>query len=131
MGWATGRLRKVRVISIIDDDKATRLATQRLVRSLGYAAVTYASAEEFLNSAGIDDTACLITDVQMPGMSGLELQTRLIAEGRGLPVIFMSAFGDAKTRARAFAAGAIGFLDKPFGDATLIEYLEKALSPRR
>src|SRR5262249_3993070 len=98
--------------------------------SLGYAASSYASAEEFLTAAPIHDTDCLITDVQMPGMSGFELQARLLARGHRLPIIFISAFPEMKARARALADGAIAFLDKPFSDEKLINCLDQALAGR-
>jgi FixJ family two-component response regulator len=116
------------VISIIDDDDAVREATRSLIRSLGYAAATFASGEEFLNSERIHDTACLITDLQMPGMNGLELQTRLIASGRRLPIIFVTASPESQAQAQALAAGAAGFLSKPLGDEILISCLDQALA---
>ena len=115
------------MISIIDDDPAVREATGGLVRSLGYRSATFASAEDFLQSDRIDETACLITDLQMPGLSGLELQSILIARGNRTPMIFITAFAEERTRRRALEAGAIGFLAKPFDQACLIEYLETAL----
>lgn len=115
------------MISIIDDDEAVREATKGLVRSLGYSAATFASAEEYLHSARVEDTSCLITDVKMPGMNGVELQARLIADGRSTKVIFMTAFSEEKMRERALTAGAIGFLKKPFDDASLIKCLDRAL----
>jgi FixJ family two-component response regulator len=98
------------------------------VRSLGYAATTFASAEEFLQSKWITDTACVISDVQMPGLSGVEMQSRLIAQGNHTPIIFVSAFSDERTRGRALNAGAIGFLSKPFNEERLVEYLRAALA---
>src|SRR5262245_51408896 len=98
------------MVSIVDDDASVRDATQELVRSLGYAAATFESAEEFLTSAQVDDTACLITDIQMPGLNGVELQRRLLAEGRRMPIIFITAYPEERIRARVIAAGAIGFL---------------------
>jgi len=115
------------VIAIVDDDASVREATKGLVRSLGYLAATFASAEEYLASDRVHDTSCLITDVQMPGMSGVDLQGRLIAEGRRTPMIFMTAYPDERIRARAMEAGAVGFLNKPFNDEHLIEFLDKAL----
>jgi FixJ family two-component response regulator len=123
-------LPKVPMISIVDDDASVREATKGLVRSLGYAAATFGSAEEFLKSDHIDDTSCLITDVQMPGLSGVELQSRLAASGRRLPVIFITAFPEERTRVRALEAGAYGFLSKPFRDECLIGCLNKALDSR-
>ena len=116
------------MISIVDDDESVREATKGLVRSLGYSTTTFASAEEFLQSRWINDTACVISDVQMPGLSGVELQSRLIAQGNRTPIIFVSAFSDERTRARVLKAGAIGFLSKPFNEERLIEYLNFALA---
>ena|SRR6202035_4589591 len=116
------------MISIVDDDESVREATKGLVRSLGHSAATFASAEEFLQSKWINDTRCVISDVQMPGLSGVDLQSRLIAQGNHTPIIFVSAFSDERTRARALKAGAIGFLSKPFNEERLIEYLHAALA---
>jgi len=115
------------MISIVDDDKSVREAAKALVRSLGYAAETFASAEEFLESGRLSDTACLITDLQMPGMSGVELQSNLVANGYCTPVIFITAYPEAHVRKRALDAGAIGFLSKQFSEETLIACLDKAL----
>ena len=123
----TDGLGEVPLISIIDDDASVRTATDRLVRSLGYVVRTFASADEFLRSPQVDTTSCIIADVQMPGMSGLELQDLLRAQGRRLPIIFITAFPEESARARAVAAGAICFLTKPFDGATLIKSLEAAL----
>lgn len=119
------------VISIVDDDEEVREATKGLVRSLGYAAATFGSAEEFLNSERRHDTSCIIADVQMPGLSGVEMQRRLIAEGNPLPMIFVTAFPEDRIRASAMEAGAIGFLSKPFSEEHLIGCLDSALGRRR
>ena len=95
-------LPKVPVISIVDDDESVRQATSALVRSLGYAVATFASAEDFLESDRLDDTACLITDVQMPGLSGVELQSRLIADGRHMPIIGVTAYPEERIRTQMF-----------------------------
>jgi FixJ family two-component response regulator len=121
-------LPKVPVISIVDDDKLMREATSALVRSLGYAAATFASAEAFLESDRVDDTSCLITDVQMPGLSGVELQGRLIADGRPMPIIGVTAHPEESIRTQMLGAGAIGFLSKPFNDECLIDCLTTALN---
>jgi len=115
------------MISIVDDDRAVRAATRGLVRSLGYDASTFASAEEFLSSDGLHETSCLITDLHMPGLSGIELQDQLIAQGHSLPVVFITAFPDESLRTRAMEAGAICFLSKPFSDRNLIDCLDRAL----
>jgi FixJ family two-component response regulator len=116
------------MISIVDDDKSVRDAAKTLVRSLGYEAATFASAEEFLESGQLDETACLITDVQMPGMSGADLQNHLIANGDCTPVIFVTAFPECGLRERVLCAGAVGFLSKPFREDSLIACLNKALA---
>ena len=95
------------MIAIVDDDKAVREATESLMRSLGYHASTFASAEEFLQSEQISNTSCLITDVQMPGLSGIDLQDRLIARGHRIPIIFITGYPDDSVRARAMKAGAV------------------------
>lgn len=119
---------KMPVIAIVDDDESFRRATTSFVRSLGYGAAVFDSAEAFLKSERVHDADCLITDIQMPGMTGVELQGRLIAEGHRLPVIFITAFPEVNARAQAIAAGAIGFLTKPFDDQGLIACLNAALS---
>jgi FixJ family two-component response regulator len=121
-------LKNVPVISIVDDDESVREATQSLVRSLGYRAVTFRSAKEFLNSSHLMTTACLITDVQMPGLSGPDLQDRLIAEGRRMPMIFVTAFLDEGLQARVLKRGAFGYLPKPFNEDRFIECLDAALA---
>ena len=117
------------MITIVDDDESVRESTKALVRSLGYDARAFASAEEFLDS-NLDDTSCLILDVQMKGLSGVELQERLIAQGRRTPIIFVTAFPDERTRDQALDAGAIGFLSKPFSDEKLTKCLNSALPNR-
>jgi FixJ family two-component response regulator len=120
-------VKKMQLISIVDDDAVVREATADLVNALGYAASTFASAEQFLISGKIDETDCLITDLQMPGMDGLGLQSRLLEDGRRTPVIFITAFPKASSRHRALAAGAIAFLTKPFKEKSLLRSLEIAL----
>jgi len=125
-GWI-GQLKKMPVISIIDDDESVRVATKSLMRSLGYVVYTFASAEEFLQSPHIDDTSCLISDVQMPNMSGIELQDHLTDRGYRTPMIFITAFPDTNSEARALKAGAVCFLSKPFDQETLLVHLAEAL----
>ena len=115
------------VISIVDDDEGVRLALHSLVRSLGYGSNVFASAEEFLESLHLSLTSCLISDVQMPGMNGIELQSRLKLLGCGAPVIFVTAYPDDRSRMRALEGGAIGFLEKPFEEPALIGLIEIAL----
>ena len=124
-------LSKVPVISIVDDDESVLESTKELVRSLGYIAATFSSAEEFLKSNRLDDTSCVIADVQMPGLSGLELQSRLTDAGCHVPIIFVTAFPNDRTRTRAMKAGAFGFLSKPFSDESLIGCLDRALACRK
>jgi FixJ family two-component response regulator len=118
------------IIAIVDDDDSFRYAIMSFIRSLGYAVVQFASAEAFLKSDRLSETDCLISDVQMPGMNGIELQAKLVAQGHHLPVIFMTALPEIKARAQALAAGAIGFLTKPFNDEMLITCLREALGAR-
>ena len=124
-------MQQVPMISIVDDDESVREATKSLVRSLGYTAATFCSAEEFLESAQVNATACLITDVQMPGLSGVELQDRLIADGNHMPVIFVTAFPDERLRGKAIKSGAVGYLTKPFSEDHLIECIDSALKGGR
>jgi FixJ family two-component response regulator len=118
------------MISVVDDDQSMRDATSRLVRSLGFAVATFASAEDFLESDRIEDTTCLITDVQMPGLSGVDLQNRLIADGRLMPIIGVTAFPEEGIRTQMLEAGAVGFLSKPFNDECLIDCIATALKSR-
>ena len=120
-------LSTIQFISIVDDDEAVREGIERLMQSHGYNARTFASAEEFLNSGEIHDTSCLITDLQMPGLSGIDLQDRLIAQGHRFPIIFITAYPEESVRARAMKAGAVGFLSKPFNVEHLVGFIGKAL----
>ena len=115
------------MIAIVDDDDVVREAMKSLMRSLGYNASTFGSADEFLKSERVHDTSCLITDVQMPGLSGLDLQDRLIARGHCIPIIFMTGCLDDNVRARAMKAGAVCFLNKPLREDHFIGCIEKAL----
>jgi FixJ family two-component response regulator len=119
------------MVAIIDDDESVRLATASLVRSIGMTTSTFASAEEFLFSPHAREASCLITDVQMPGMSGVELQAYLLKHGNDVPVIFMTAFPEERIRQQVSAAGAIGFLSKPFDGGTMIACIDKALKRDR
>jgi FixJ family two-component response regulator len=115
------------MISIVDDDESVRESIKELLRSLGYAAHRFPSVEEFLRS-NLDDTSCLILDVQMKGLSGIELQERLIGEGRRTPIIFMTAVSDEQIRNQVLKAGAIDILSKPFSDERLASCLVSALN---
>ena len=115
------------LIAIVDDDEAMRDAIQSLVQSLGHNVSTFASANEYLKSEQVHDTSGLITDVQMPGLNGLDLQDHLIAQGHCIPIVFMTGFPDDGVRARAIKAGAIDFLVKPFRPDHFIGCIDKAL----
>jgi FixJ family two-component response regulator len=123
-------LSETSIVSIVDDDQSIRVSVGALVRSLGYAAHAFASAEEFLNSAEAEATDCLITDIQMPGMSGVELQQALALKGRQLPIIFITAFPKERITRQVIAAGAICLLSKPFDGGALVSCIETALSSR-
>ena len=114
-------------ISVVDDDASMRQAIKGLLKSAGYHAEVFASAEEVLNSGRLSGTACLILDVRMPGMSGIELQDRLIASGRMVPIIFITAHADEEERARILERGAVGCLQKPFTDDALLDAIAKAI----
>jgi len=118
---------KPAVISIIDDDLMVRESTADLIISLGYQALTFDSGEQFLASGCLKDTACIITDLHMPGLNGLDLQSRLLAEGHRTPIIFITAYPKEAARSRALTAGAVAFLSKPFEESALISSLETAL----
>ncbi len=115
------------IIAVVDDDETMRQSMRLFLRSLGYSAEAFPSAEQFLQSSRLRNTSCLISDIRMPGMNGLELQQRLTSLGCDIPVIFMTAFADNKVRDDALAAGAIGFLHKPFREDKLIACLDRAL----
>jgi FixJ family two-component response regulator len=118
---------KTKLVAIVDDDDSMRDALQGLLKSVGLPAQAFASAEEFLKSGQHRQTACLITDIRMPGMSGLELQAQLNAEHCRIPTIFITAHGDAKLRMQALRAGAVEFLAKPFDDEALLDSVRGAL----
>jgi FixJ family two-component response regulator len=115
------------IISVVDDDASLRTATARLLTSMGFTTYAFASAQEYLLSPRLHDTACLIADVQMPGMSGIELQEHLITHGHTTPIIFISAFLEIETRRQTINAGAIGFLSKPLDQSRLLECVDQAL----
>jgi FixJ family two-component response regulator len=118
-------------IAVVDDDASIRAATDSLLRSRGYAVLTFESAEDFLQSAELKGTSCVITDVRMPVMGGIELQAILRAQGCSVPFIFITAFPEGVVRTQAMNGGATCFLTKPFDAPTLIKYVEIALSARR
>ena len=114
------RVPEVPLISIVDDDESVREALKSLIDSVGFRAELFSSGEEFLNSTYVSETACLITDVRMPGMSGLDLQDRLNAAHSSVPIVFISAHDDKEARARGLRGGAIAFLQKPFSEDSLL-----------
>ncbi len=115
------------LVAILDDDELIRSALQGLLKAVGFPVQTFASAEEFLNSGQQHQIACLITDIRMPGMSGLELQAKLNTEGCRIPIIFITGHGDERLRMQALRAGAVEFLAKPFDDEVLLESVRAAL----
>ena len=115
------------VISIVDDDESVRESTMDLIKAMGFIAETFPRAEDFLKSARLNSTSCLITDVRMPGITGLELCERLVNSGNIIPTIMITAYPDEKDRTRALAAGVICYLAKPFDEADLVACLHSAL----
>jgi len=115
------------VIAVVDDDEAVREALTGLMKSLGYRAVAFESARDFLNSKQRRSAACLIADVQMPGMTGVELHDRLVASGKPIPTILITAYPDDAVRARVLQAGVKGYLCKPFSEDELLASLRTAL----
>jgi len=118
---------KAQFVAIVDDDESVRGALAGLMEEAGLDARVFASAEDFLNSGLLRDTGCLIADIRMPGMSGLELQKTLNARACRIPTIFITAHGDAEMRLRAMRAGAVEFLAKPFNDEALLDTVRAAL----
>ena len=118
---------EIPLIAVVDDDAAIREAIQSLLRSVGLRVAVFAAAEDFLQAGQRQATACLILDVRMPRMSGIELQQRLATAHDPMPIIFITAHGDAEARAQALRAGAVDFLDKPFSDEVLLQAVQAAL----
>jgi FixJ family two-component response regulator len=125
MTFATPR--RTKVVAIVDDDESIRNALLGLMKEAGLPAWSFASAEEFLESGQRQETSCLIADISMPGMSGLELQSRLNTEHLKIPIIFITAHRDEKMRMQALRAGAVEFLTKPFDEEVLLEYVRAAM----
>lgn len=115
------------MVAVVDDDESFRCALHRLLKSAGFPVRSFASAEDFLKSGEQHDTRCLITDIRMPGMSGLDLLVKLNADHCPIPTIFITAHGDEKMRLQAMRGGAVKFLTKPFDDAILLESVRTAL----
>ena len=115
------------LVAIVDDDELFRRSIERLVRSAGFSVATFGSAEDFLEHADLDRTACVILDMKLPGMSGLDLQQRLVTRPTPMPIVFVSAHDEAIPRANALHSGAIAFLNKPFDNSTLFDALNRAI----
>src|SRR5579859_7741200 len=131
--WKSGNDEKRRkgirhMISVVDDDAFVRQATANLLNSYGFEVAAFSSAEDFLTSKSVDNTQCLITDVQMPGLSGLDLQQHLVGRGKAMPIIFITAFPSETLRAKAIETGAAGFFAKPFAERSLVECVKRALN---
>jgi FixJ family two-component response regulator len=118
---------QIKLVAIVDDDDSMRNALGGLLKAVGYPSQAFSSAEEFLKSGQHHHTSCLIADIRMPGMSGLELQAQLNVERCKIPIIFITAHGDTKMRIQALRAGAVEFLSKPFDDEKLIDSVRAAL----
>jgi FixJ family two-component response regulator len=121
----------LRLVAIVDDDESVQHALQDLIESTGMSALCFSSAQQFLDSEARNQTACLVVDIRMPGMSGLELQAKLKAEQCRIPIIFITAHGDAEMRIRAMREGAFEFLSKPFDDEVMLEAVNAVLERRR
>jgi FixJ family two-component response regulator len=115
------------LVSLVDDDESIRRTTTRLIESFGFRTAAFESAEMLLTSGQLHDTSCLIVDVRMPGMDGLQLQSQLAAAGCRIPIIFITAYDDKESRRRAMQAGAVAFLGKPFSDEQLLQWIRSAL----
>jgi FixJ family two-component response regulator len=120
-------VKKTKLVAVVDDDDLLRDGIRRLLKASGLGAVAFESAEGLLKSGQLQEIACLIADVRMPGMSGLELQAKLKAERCPIPIIFITAHGDARMRIQAMRNGAVEFLTKPFDNAVLLEVVHAAL----
>jgi FixJ family two-component response regulator len=118
---------EILLVSIVDDDESVRGAVGRLIRGFGFTVVVFASAQEFLVSGRLRDTSCLILDVHMPRMNGLQLQAYLVQAGCQMPIIFITAYPAEEVRAQALQAGAVCFLEKPFSDAAVLNGIRRAL----
>ncbi|MBV8051264.1 MAG: response regulator [Acidobacteriaceae bacterium] len=118
------------VVAVVDDDESVRESLHDLLRSFGFSAHEYSSAEEFLASDGIGQTECLVLDIAMPGMTGLDLQRELKARGREIPTVFITASRDGAVREQALQEGAVAVLFKPFSDAALLDALNAGLQAK-
>jgi FixJ family two-component response regulator len=124
------RDRAPKTVAVVEDDESYRLAIQRLLKSAGFSVQTFACAEDFLDSGRQRETGCLIADIRMPGMAGLDLQAKLNADHCPIPIIFITAHGDEQMRLQAMRGGAVKFLAKPFDAAILLEGVRTALGSK-
>ena len=124
------RDRAPKTVAVVEDDESYRLAIQRLLRSAGFSVQTFACAEDFLDSGWQRETGCIIADIRMPGMAGLDLQAKLNADHCPIPIIFITAHGDEQMRLQAMRGGAVKFLAKPFDAAILLEGVRAALKSK-
>jgi FixJ family two-component response regulator len=119
------------LISVVDDSESVREAVRGLIRSVGYAVATFESAEDFLASASLAQTTCLILDVRMPGMDGIELQRRLAASEDRVPIVFITAHGDEASRIEAMTNGAVDYLRKPFSESALLDAVSRGINSKQ
>jgi FixJ family two-component response regulator len=127
---ANANLSEEPLVCVVDDDSLIRNSTERLIHSLGFRVKAFASAEEFGSAGCLEETACLILDVRMPGMGGIELQRQLASRHRQIPVIFITAYEDDVIQTQAIRGGAVAVLIKPFSEEDLLHALDTALSPQ-
>jgi FixJ family two-component response regulator len=125
-----GQISEKSIVCVVDDDSLIRDSTQRLIHSFGFRAEAFASAEEFRRAGYLEEAACLILDVRMPGMSGIELQRQLASRHREIPIIFITAYEDEVVRAQAIREGAVAVLIKPFSEEVLLDAIHMAFSPK-
>jgi FixJ family two-component response regulator len=128
---ANGKVSEKPLVCVVDDDSLIRDSTVRLIRSFGFRVEAFASAEEFRNSGYLEETACLVLDVRMPDIDGLELQRRLSEAGERIPIVFITAYADDEQERRAMEAGAVGFLYKPFSQESLLQAVRSAVGEQK
>jgi FixJ family two-component response regulator len=122
---------RANLISVVDDNESVRRTMKLLIESFGYRATVFESAETLLRLGQLNKTSCLVVDIQMPGMNGLQLQSHLAIEGWSIPIIFITAYGSKQVRRRAMQAGAVALLEKPFGDEQLLATIRSILQERQ
>jgi len=122
---------RANLILVVDDNESVRRTTKLLIESFGYRATVFESAENLLRLGQLNKTSCLVVDIQMPGMNGLQLQSHLATEGWSIPIIFITAYANKQVRRKAMQAGAVAFLEKPFGDEQLLATIRSILQERQ